>query len=381
MHARALKAGSWALLPTCPTLCHGKTCRKSKLRADSCPVSLAATLWSGQCFRWTPSPVPPSSWVGVIQSTVYELREDAEQQLLFRVWHAAEGTDPMDGRHVDVLRNFFSLDVDLCGLYQNEWMKHQRHPLVTMLKSNVEEGERVKLGTRLLRQDPFEVLITFLCTQNNNVKRIRGMVERMCATYGTPLGTVPLGDTTKLMYAFPSLSQLRNASEEALVKQGFGYRAPYIVGAVRALSQDASSEQEWSRAMERLSCQELREKLIALPGVGRKVADCVLLFGFQHTAIVPIDTHMASIATNLILPRLKVRPSSSLPLLASEEKLCSMMKEGKLKSLTAAAKEGAKVSMTPQLHERFQDIYEEVFGRYAGWAHSFLFASRIATLQ
>lgn len=91
-----------------------------------------------------------------------------------------------------------------------------------------EMTDSVALGLRLMRQPPLECLVSFLCSQNNNIPRIMLMISRLCAQYGTKLGTVD----GEVYHAFPTLEQLRAADEGKLRELGFGYRAKYLPRAI-----------------------------------------------------------------------------------------------------------------------------------------------------
>lgn len=131
-------------------------------------------------------------------------------------------------------------------------------------------------GIRILNQDLYETVISFIVSANNNIKRIQGIIERMC---------VSLGDKTeKGHYAFPTLAQLQEASIEQLREFGLGYRAEYIYKTAKMLK-DFSFE-----ALQDMSPNEARKRLCTLYGVGAKVADCILLFGLHREDVFPCDT-------------------------------------------------------------------------------------------
>lgn len=140
-----------------------------------------------------------------------------------------------------------------------------------LLSSAIEFGR----GIHILRQDPMETVFSFLISQNNHIPRIKGIIERMCAGLGKDMGGY---------YAFPTLDTLAQAGEEYYVSIGAGYRASYLDRtAKRLLNTDTS-------AFADLDTADLRSALMALHGVGRKVADCILLFGFNRFDVFPVDT-------------------------------------------------------------------------------------------
>ena len=137
--------------------------------------------------------------------------------------------------------------------------------------------EPIKFGSgiRILRQDLFETLISFIVSANNNIKRIQLILNRIRQKFGTCMGAY---------YAFPTREQLLKATEEDFLQMGAGYRAKYLYKVLRQIDEDIL--REWQR----MPTMQLRQKLISLAGVGPKVADCILLFGFSRGDVFPVDT-------------------------------------------------------------------------------------------
>lgn len=137
--------------------------------------------------------------------------------------------------------------------------------------------EPIKFGSgiRILRQDLFETLISFIVSANNNIKRIQLIINRIRQKFGTCLGEY---------YAFPTREHLLKATEEDFLQMGAGYRAKYLYKVLRQIDEDVL--REWQR----MPTMQLRQKLISLAGVGPKVADCILLFGFSRGDVFPVDT-------------------------------------------------------------------------------------------
>lgn len=134
-------------------------------------------------------------------------------------------------------------------------------------------------GLRLLKQEPFETLISFIISQNNNIKRITGIIERMCEGFGAPIA--------EKQYAFPSADALAIAGEAAIAAIGAGYRAEYIKDAARKVQ---SGEINLG-ALYKTQTDEARNLLLKIKGVGGKVADCVLLFAYGRSTF-PKDVHI-----------------------------------------------------------------------------------------
>ena len=132
-------------------------------------------------------------------------------------------------------------------------------------------------GLAILAQDPWEVLVSFIISANNNIPKICQSVERLARSLGRPLGNGA--------YAFPHPGRLAAARPQTLAACLLGYRAPYVRAAARLVA-DGQIELD---ALSRAPLAEARECLLGVPGVGEKVADCVLLFGLRHTGAFPVD--------------------------------------------------------------------------------------------
>lgn len=133
-------------------------------------------------------------------------------------------------------------------------------------------------GIRVLCQEPFETLISFLISQNNNIPRIKNSVEQLCRRLGTPL--------SEEYYAFPTPEQMASASLDTYAGLGLGYRDSYLVDCVQRIADGRLRMDEISR----MELEKARETLRTVKGVGPKVAECVLLFGFHRLEAFPVDT-------------------------------------------------------------------------------------------
>lgn len=141
-------------------------------------------------------------------------------------------------------------------------------------------------GVRILRQDPWETLITFILSQRKNIPAIKGCVELLCSRFGEPI-------TGASVFAFPKPEALAHAELECLLGCSLGYRGKYVQAAARMA---ASGELDFA-AMESLPDDVLYEKLLTVPGVGKKVADCTMLFGFHRLGRFPVDVWIERVLT------------------------------------------------------------------------------------
>ena len=223
-----------------------------------CPpgFDLAATLDCGQCFRWEQR---EGLWQGVAFGRELALRQVGDRLELF-----CEAQDaPLWAAYFDLERDYDAILGEAA----------ERYPVLR-------QALAVAGGIRILRQEPWEALCSFIVSQNNNIKRIRGLVKRLCEAFGTPLGE---GN-----FAFPTAEQLAGATEEELRAMGLGYRAPYLLDAARRVACGRLD----LRALEQLPLEEAETALREVHGVGPKVAQCALLYGLHRLDAFPVDVWM-----------------------------------------------------------------------------------------
>lgn len=205
---------------------------------------------------------------------VFRFREDKDGYDVFALDHAARIDDrgeyySFDCDDAEFFKRYFDFDTDY-GFIQSKVDDKG------LISSSIEFGR----GIHILRQNPLETVFSFLISQNNHIPRIKGIIERMCAGLGKDMGGY---------YAFPTVEALAEAGEDYFSSIGAGYRAAYLDRTAKALlNQDAS-------ALESLNTTELRVSLMGFHGVGRKVADCILLFGFNRFDVFPVDTWIKKI--------------------------------------------------------------------------------------
>jgi len=222
--------------------------------------SLQATLSSGQTFRWKPL----NGWYyGSIGSSILKVRQ-VNGSLQY------EASDP--ALSFERIRHYFALDLDLAGILRQIDVDMQVHHAIVRHR-----------GLRVLRQDPWETLASFICASFNNIKRIEGMIERMCQTFGTPVALNGFRS-----FSFPRPEVIASASERRLRSLGLGYRAPYLKATARLVA-DGKLPMDQLR---RVDYETTKSALLCCDGVGDKVADCVALFGFEKYEAFPIDVWM-----------------------------------------------------------------------------------------
>ncbi|XP_070766518.1 N-glycosylase/DNA lyase [Enoplosus armatus] len=337
-------------------------CAKSELRLD-------LTLACGQSFRWRET--ADGHWTGVMGGRVWTLTQtddtlwynvyktqdrqvegsdrkrragvplqmESKSQKRFKGTLKKEEEEPLavtsvqdTGEEEEMLRDYFQLNMKLGDLYK-EWGAADPH---------FKRIADIFTGVRMLRQDPTECLFSFICTSNNHISRIQGMVERLCQALGAPLCQL---DQTPY-YNFPSLSALADNSVEACLRDlGFGYRARFLQQSAKQILDTHGLQ--WLEVLRSVPYLQARDALRTLPGVGTKVADCVCLMSLDKAEAVPVDTHVWQIAK---------------------------------RDYNYASGNGQK-SITDKLHRDIGDFFRKLWGPYAGWAQSVLFCADLTKFQ
>lgn len=154
-------------------------------------------------------------------------------------------------------------------------------------KEDVYLNAAVKLagGVRILRQDIWEMIVSFLISQQNNIVRIRRCIENICEAYGNPMKN----GRGEVYFTFPEPEALAGLEEDALKACNLGYRSKYVVRAARSVAEGSFDLEQLGT----LPYEKAKEELLKLFGVGVKVADCICLFGLHHLEAFPVDTHIS----------------------------------------------------------------------------------------
>jgi N-glycosylase/DNA lyase len=233
---------------------------------------LAATLSSGQAFRWRQV---EDAWEGVVGSRWVRLCQEPGRI-------RARTAEPV--ADWNWLRHYLQLDVQLEHILA-------AFPDDEPMRQSVESCR----GLRLLRQEPWECLASFICSSTKQITQIRQIVALLCQRFGH---TVAVPDGGAAACAFPTVQRLAEASEAELRQCKLGFRAPYLAATARKL---ARGEVDLARLSE-LPLEQAREHLLALPGVGVKIADCVLLFAYGFPQAFPLDVWVIKALRQLYFP-------------------------------------------------------------------------------
>lgn len=215
--------------------------------------SIAATLDCGQAFRWEET--GNGIWEGFANNRYLKIEQNDNEIILHNV---------SEKDFYEFWEDYFDLKRDYNAIISK--IENEK------LKSAAEHGK----GIRILRQDPWETLCSFIISQNNNIPRIKGIINRLCENFG---------EKTTNGFAFPSAEKIAALTIDELSVLRSGFRAKYILDAAKKVT-DGSINLD---ALRKCSADEAREKLLKIYGVGNKVADCVLLFGLNHLDAFPKD--------------------------------------------------------------------------------------------
>ena len=275
-------------------------------------LNLSDSLESGQAFRWrkTADPEMGEHYEGVVFRNLVRVRQEGESILFTSAPDSAETIEPL-------LVDYLGMGHDLDAIY-GDLMGDER----------VASGIAAYPGMRLQRQDPWECLVSFICSANNNIARISQNVEDISSAFGEPIR----GAGTERR-AFPSAEAIAAAGEEALRELRLGFRAKYVASA----SERVAGGEVDLFALREAPYDETLEAITELPGVGDKVGNCVMLFSLDKLEAFPVDVWIDRALRDWYLPE----------------------SEGK-----------------PIPRTRMRVWAQERFGRYAGYANQYLFHSR-----
>ena len=227
----------------------------------------------GQCFRW--NEIADGSYTGTFGRNVLNVKKE-NKEIRFK--------GLVDGNIEDICNKYFDLDRDY------EKIKKDLSKIDNNMKTSINYGE----GIRLLNQDLWETIISFIISANNNIPRIKGIIDRISKTYGEKI--VWEG---KEYYTFPTPKQLSKATIEDLRKLGLGFRDVRVYETTKIIN---AKKVDLEKLHKEENTQHVREILLTLPGVGPKVADCILLFStLKRLEVFPIDVWVRRVINELYI--------------------------------------------------------------------------------
>ena len=227
----------------------------------------------GQCFRWNVQ--EDGSYTGIFGKNVLNVKQEPEEKIII--------TGICDGDIKEVCRKYFDLDRDY------EAIKEKLANIDEYMKESIKYGE----GIRILNQDLWEMIISFIVSANNNIPRIKGIIERISKNYGKEIDW-----NGRKYYCFPTPDELRNVNTQNFRDLGTGFRDIRLFETTQMIL-DKEVDLQSLYSADTLSA---REALLSLSGVGPKVADCILLFSdLKRFDVFPIDVWVRRVMNELYI--------------------------------------------------------------------------------
>ncbi len=226
---------------------------------------------NGQCFRWVKED-ESNSYIGVLPEMVIKANEEKELEnktnifLKIKILKDSKLND--EEKLKEYIYNYFDLGSDYGKVKKEYSLKNES------LKEATEFGK----GIRILKQEPYETIYSFIISANNNIPNIRKGIENISKSYGKSIEF-----EGKTYYLFPKNEEIQKLTEEQLRETKIGFRAPRIVETSKIINE------EYIEELKKLDDDTLYEELLKLSGVGPKVANCIMLFGFGRKESFPID--------------------------------------------------------------------------------------------
>lgn len=227
----------------------------------------------GQCFRWNKQ--ENGSYTGVFKNNVMNVQKEGDTVIFKGI---------CDGKIKDIVRDYFDLDRDY------EKIKKQLSQIDENVKTSVEYGK----GIRILNQDLWETIISFIISANNNIPRIKGIIERLSKAYGKEIDW-----NGEKYYTFPTVEELKDVTVEDFRGLGTGFRDIRLYETTHMI---LDGKVNLEQLQNNPNTMEVREQLLSLSGVGPKVADCILLFStLKRFEVFPIDVWVRRVMNELYI--------------------------------------------------------------------------------
>ena len=226
----------------------------------------------GQCFRWNEQ--EEGSYIGAFGNNVIQVKQKG-QTIYF--------SGNCDGDIKEIVTNYFDLKTDY-GKIQKQLVNVDKY-----IKNSIEYGK----GIRILNQDLWETIISFIISANNNIPRIKGIIERLAANYGNAIEY-----EGKQYYTFPTAEQLKDVTVKQYRNLGLGFRDKRLHETVKMV---LNKEVDLAK-IDKMPTSQAREELLKLAGIGPKVADCILLFStLKRFDVFPIDVWVRRVMNDLYI--------------------------------------------------------------------------------
>lgn len=226
----------------------------------------------GQCFRWNEE--KDKSYTGIFKSNVLNVKKE-NNKIIFK--------GLVTGSIKEVVEDYFDLKRDYSIIKQE----------LSKIDENVKLSIKYGDGIRILNQELVETILSFIISANNNIPRIKGIIENLSKKYGNEIRW-----NNNTYYTFPTLEQLKDVTTEDYRKLGTGFRDKRLYDTVQMLLEKKEDLNNWYNK----NTNEVREKLLNLSGVGPKVADCILLFSdLKRFDVFPIDVWVRRVMNDLYI--------------------------------------------------------------------------------
>ncbi len=228
----------------------------------------------GQCFRWNEE--EDRSYTGILGNNVLNVKKESDLLIIKGICNS---------KITEIVQDYFDLNRDY----------EQIKCTLSKVDENIAESIKYGEGIRLLNQDLWETLISFIISANNNIPRIKKIIETLAKKYGKPINW-----QGKTYYTFPTSEELKDVSIQEFREAGLGFRDKYVADAVRKVN---TKELNLRELYEIKDTSILKEKLMSVQGVGEKVADCVMLFSdLKRLDAFPIDVWVRRVMRELYFP-------------------------------------------------------------------------------
>lgn len=242
------------------------------LKTPEC-FNLKDIFTCGQCFRWNQN--GDNSYTGIVKENVINIKQDEKNITIKSIGN--DNIQELTTQYFDLNRDYKTIQNQLSQIDEN-------------MRISIQYGH----GIRLLNQDLWETLISFIISANNNIPRIQKIIQRLSEAYGKPIEF-----EGKTYYTFPTPEELKNVTIETYRSLGLGFRDKRIYETTQKI---LSKEVDLHDLEQNPNTHEVRETLLTLPGVGPKVADCILLFStLKRLEVFPIDVWVNRVMNELYI--------------------------------------------------------------------------------
>lgn len=233
----------------------------------------------GQCFRWNKQ--VNGSYIGVFKNNVLKV-EKKQNRIIF--------TGICDGNIKEICEDYFSLNEDYKKIKKN----------LAKIDDNLKKSIEFGYGIRILHQDLWETLISFIISANNNIPRIKKIIERLSQKYGKK---IEFEETE--YYTFPTPEELAKASVQDLRNLGLGFRDVRVYETTKKV---LNGEINLNKIEKEQDIKKIEKILLKIPGVGPKVADCIMLFALKKYQVFPIDVWVRRVMAELYFENEEQKP-------------------------------------------------------------------------